>query len=83
MWTDIVHYEAKNEQESVTKTRREKRGKSEKRSNLVKKHGLKLGGFGVVFNESWGKLSGFLKKLAIFEKGLSRFCHVWGRGKCF
>ena len=29
----------------------------------------------MVFEESWGKVGGILQKLAIFEKGLSRFCH--------
>jgi len=28
----------------------------------------------MVFEESWGKVEGFLQKLAIFENGLSRFC---------
>jgi len=32
-----------------------------------------LGGFGVIFEESWGKVGWFLEKLAIFEKWLSRF----------
>jgi len=32
-----------------------------------------LGGFGVVFDESWGKVGDFLQFFAIFEKGLSRF----------
>jgi len=39
-----------------------------------------LGGFGVVFDESWGKLSGFLQKDASFEKGLSRFWFGWFAG---
>jgi len=28
----------------------------------------------MVFAESWGKVGGFLQKLAILKKGLSRFC---------
>ncbi|MBN2375350.1 MAG: hypothetical protein JXD22_03040 [Sedimentisphaerales bacterium] len=32
-----------------------------------------MGGFGVIFEENWGKFFGFLQKVASFENGLSRF----------
>ncbi|MBN2376676.1 MAG: hypothetical protein JXD22_09750 [Sedimentisphaerales bacterium] len=40
-----------------------------------------MGGFVVIFEESWGKVGDFLQKVAIFKKGLSRFWPHFERGK--
>ena len=58
--------------------KRDKKGwQKREKVKFSQKTWVKVGCFWLVFEESWGKVGGFLKKVAIFEKGLSRFCHGW------
>ena len=49
-------------------------GQKREKVKFSQKSDTKLGCFLLVLDETWGKVGCFLQKLAIFKKGLSRFC---------